>query len=124
MPKMFVSIPMRGYSNDAIRTEMEAVKTWFENYSGEEFELIDTLNHDNLLDMTKESDEDLNYCYWLGRSIQRLAEADICVFHPQWREAPGCIIEHMICALYGIPYAEITSGEEEDLADEIIEPDE
>ena len=100
-PKLFVSLPMRGYEIDDIRAEMEAVKNLLDSNYEEEFELIDTID-------TEDAPDDIHHeNYYLGKSIQKLATADLCAFHPLWKTAPGCIIEHMVCAMYDIPYLEI-----------------
>lgn len=115
-PKLFVSLPMRGYDDDDIRAEMAAVKEFAENECNQELDLINSLEEDVL------PDEVLHDNYYLGKSIQKLSTADICVFHPDWKSAPGCIIEHMVCAMYDIPYVEIRNQDlgldEDDMLDE------
>lgn len=116
--KVFVSLPMRDRSTDEIREDMndilDMIKPSYEEL-GEDVELIDTVWMDapgpDILDES---------AWYLGRSIQALSEADIAVFHPGWREARGCIIEHMVCAMYNIPYFDI-SMDYGDHADEDVE---
>ncbi len=112
--KVFVSLPMRDRSIDEIREDMNDILDMIKpNYAefGEDVELIDTVWTDgpgpDILD---------EGTWYLGRSIMALAEADIAVFHPGWREARGCIIEHMVCAMYNIPYFDISMdyGDHED----------
>lgn len=105
MSKLFVSLPMRGYSIEEIRDEMQYLKDRVEALTGIEYELIDTVWTEDV------PDDVVNNCYYLGKSIMELSRADICVFHPHWREANGCIIEHAICALYDIPYIEFKLNE-------------
>ena len=117
--KVFVSLPMNGRSIDEIREDMndilDMIKSGYAEL-GEDVELIDTVWMDG------PGPDILNECAWyLGRSIQALAEADLAIFHPGWREARGCIIEHMVCALYNIPYFDISMDygdhEDEDVED-------
>ena len=112
--KVFVSLPMRDRSTDEIREDMNDILDMIKpGYAelGEDVELIDTIWPDgpgpDILD---------EGAWYLGRSIQALAEADLAIFHPGWREARGCIIEHMVCAMYNIPYFDISMdyGDHED----------
>lgn len=111
--KLFVSLPMTGHKEEEIRKEMDWMKGIFDRDIDEDYELIDTLDRPNVpRNVTRGS-------IWnFGHSIERLAEADLVLFHPMWRESRGCIMEHMICALYGIPYIELTQVEK---IDDIIE---
>lgn len=112
--KVFVSLPMRDRSIDEIREDMNDILDMIKpGYAelGEDVELIDTIWPDgpgpDILD---------EGAWYLGRSIQALSEADLAIFHPGWREARGCIIEHMVCAMYNIPYFDISMdyGDHED----------
>ena len=112
--KVFVSLPMRDRSIDGIHEDIidifNMIKSSY-NELGEDVELIDTVWTDGPgPDILEDG------VWYLGRSIQALAEADIAVFHPGWREARGCIIEHMVCAMYNIPYFDISMdyGDHED----------
>lgn len=117
--KVFVSLPMRDRSVDEIREDMNDILDMIRpGYAeiGEDVELINTVWTDTPgPDILEES------VWYLGRSIQALSEADIAIFHPGWREARGCIIEHMICAMYNIPYFDISMDygdhEDEDVED-------
>ena len=100
-PKLFVSLPMRGHEDDEVRAVMLDIKQFIENEYNKTFDLIDTLI------VEEPPDDVINNNYYLGRSIQKLSTADICVFHPDWKSSPGCIIEHMVCAMYDIPYLEL-----------------
>ena len=101
MPKLFVSLPMSARREIDIRNEMNALKILMEMETGENFELIDTL------DTEEEPNDILNTCWYLGQSISKLATADLVVFSPHWTMATGCIIEHMVCAFYDIPYVDV-----------------
>lgn len=103
MRKLFVSLPMRGLEISEIRLMMNDIHHTIESSFNEPFELIDTI-----IEETPTSDVLDDGPWYLGQSIQLLSTADICVFHPGWRDARGCIIEHMICALYNIPYVDMS----------------
>lgn len=100
-PKLFISLPMRGRDDDEVRAEMLGIKQFIERMYDQEFDLIDTLVEEEPPDGVIQNN------YYLGKSIQMLSMADICVFHPEWKNSPGCIIEHMVCAMYDIPYVEL-----------------
>lgn len=112
--KILISLPMRDRPVDEIREDMNyifnLVRSEYESI-GEQVELIDTIwPIEPGIDISDES------TWYLGKTIQALDEADVVVFHPNWRTARGCIIEHMICALYNIPYCDISMdyGDHED----------
>ena len=41
--------------------------------------------------------------WYLGKSLELLSTADVCVFVGNWETARGCRIEHECCLAYGIP---------------------
>jgi len=43
---------------------------------------------------------------YLGRSIKKLANADLAYFVKGWDQARGCVIEHQCAEMYGIPFIE------------------
>lgn len=44
--------------------------------------------------------------FYLGRSLQIMAECDAVLFIEGWEQARGCIIEHIACNGYGIAILE------------------
>ena len=40
--------------------------------------------------------------WFLGKSLELLADADVAYFAPGWDDARGCIIEHDCAIAYGI----------------------
>jgi hypothetical protein len=110
MPKLFVSLPMRGRTEEEVREEMAELNDICNNEYQTEFELIESFEYGN-----PPSDIPNESVWYLGKSIVGLSEADLVIFSADWRNAHGCIIEHMICALYNIPYVELQPGELVDL---------
>lgn len=106
MKKLFISLPMNGRDVDDIQSDMEELKQIAEKNCHESFELLKTFQHDE-----PSSDINTEACWYLGKSISMLAEADMVLFHPEWKTARGCLMEHMICALYDIPYVELQMPE-------------
>lgn len=117
--KVFVSLPMRDRSIDEIREDMNDILDMIKpGYTevGEDVELIDSVWMDSPgPDILDEG------VWYLGRSIKALSEADLAIFHPGWREARGCIIEHMVCALYNIPYYDISMDYHEHENEDVVD---
>lgn len=99
--KLFISLPMANMDPEAIRQEMQWACDIISNQLGEDFEIIDTVIEEDMPETAKYES------YYLGKSIQAMTEADLVLFHPAWRHARGCVVEHMICAMYMIPYTEL-----------------
>ena len=118
MPKLFVSLPMNGREIDDIRTDMNAICRIVSSEMDEQFELIDTVWTDEPSDYIL-ADPGACGAWYLGKSISALAEADLAVFDSDWRAARGCIIEHMVCALYNIPYVDMSVSYHDDDLDDV-----
>ena len=103
MTKIFISLPMRGITTDAIRDEMDRIKSIFEPSIDDTIEIIDTVFEEDIPEDCAQPS-----IYYLTKSLAKLAEADLVIFHPLWRHAAGCMIEHAICAMYNIPYFDLT----------------
>lgn len=64
-------------------------------------------------EIKEEPPEDSNVRLWfLGKTIEMLAQADLVVFAEDWPKARGCRIEHECAKIYHIPMVTITGGEE------------
>ncbi|MDR1232503.1 MAG: hypothetical protein LBK61_14010 [Spirochaetaceae bacterium] len=93
MRKVFVSQPMRGKTEEQIKSEREAALKAFGEASGP-FELVDTYF----------KDFDGNRLQFLGKSISEgLALADTALFIGDWEGFDGCRCEHFIAAQYKVP---------------------
>lgn len=69
-----------------------------EGYKPDEITVIDTFIEENAPD-------NVNGGLWyLGKSLELLADADIAVFAKGWRNARGCQIEFKCAKEYGIFY--------------------
>lgn len=101
MKKLFISMPMRGRTPEAIKYSMERVHKMAEVVFGEELELIDSYIEEATPAGSNEA------IYLLGESIKKMAEADYCVcisstlFDGYY---PGCGIEYEMAIEYGIPF--------------------
>lgn len=98
MKKLFVSLPMRGLSEREIKQRMKYLKALVENDLNEEVILIDTFIKDE-----PDSKEINNIgLYFLGKSIEEMAYADIVIFADGWKEARGCKVEYSAAIEYGL----------------------
>lgn len=96
MKKLFVSVPMKGRTEEEIRKSIEKMKQIAEIYEGEELELIDSYIEDN-------PPKDNNQAIWyLGESLKKLSEADVFVCIDESWAWNGCQTEREVAERYGI----------------------
>lgn len=101
MNKLFVSTPMRGREIEDIRARMNYILSAVNKLvpsESEKYELLDTIWQE------PEPDDIRHHCYYLGKSISALSQADLVVFDVDWYEATGCRFEKWVCDNYDIPY--------------------
>lgn len=97
--KVFLSHPMSGLTEEeVIKTRDEALDVLRERFG--KVELIDNYYHEN-------APANAGRIWHLGTSIRMMEEADVVCFYGDWKNSPGCIIEHKICELYEIKTIEI-----------------
>lgn len=98
--KVFISQPMKDRSNEEIEAERAEVKKKLDEKFGEgNYEIIDSF--------FKDAPHNEKPLYYLGKSLQLLSQADICVFVNQWYVGRGCVMEHRACEEYHITIWEI-----------------
>lgn len=102
--RVYVSQPMRGYSEQDIEKVRDRVVGWAREDSDDRILEIPKFNITQM--------KGTKPVRMLGMSIELMSDADIVLFAPGWQYARGCRIEHRICQDYGIPYKELT---EEDI---------
>ena len=106
MKKLFISVPMKGRTEENIRTSIEKMHKIAETIFNKELEVIPSYIDDK---PPKNSNEEI---WYLGRSIQLMSEADYFIgTHICGRQYGGCRIEFMVANDYNIPMLVI--GEEE-----------
>ena len=90
MKKIMISQPMKGKTNEEIRKEREHLVTNIES------------NGDIVLDtIFDEAPKNVDEAIWfLSKSIEYLAQADIIFFMKGWEKARGCKIEHQVAVEY------------------------
>lgn len=103
MKKLFISVPMRGRTQDRIQASIEFLRRYAELATGEQFEVINSW-----FDPNPALTEDANRVYLLGRSIQAMAEADYVVGIRYCDEYwVGCCVEVQVAHQYGKPYLRV-----------------
>lgn len=90
MKKIMISQPMRGKTNELIKEERKVLVQELENNG---YEVLDTIFDE----APKDTDEAI---WFLSKSIEYLAQADIIFFMKGWEKARGCKIEHQIAVEY------------------------
>ncbi len=100
MKKVFISQPMNGLSDLQINKDRARVieGLYAYGYKPEEITIIDSLIDDKAPDIVNPG------LWYLGKSLELLAGADIVVFAKGWRNARGCLIEFKCAKEYGISY--------------------
>ena len=94
MKKLFISQPMRGKTDEEIKKEREVAIEAAKKALGEDVEVIDSF--------FEKAPVDASPLWFLGKSLQLLAKADIAYFAPGWEDARGCKIENICAKEYGI----------------------
>lgn len=97
--KVFISQAMQGLTGEEIlKVRKEAIKYAEENISidcDDDIEIIDSF--------FQNAPVEAKPLWFLGKSLELLSIADICLFVGNWENARGCKIEHECCIQYGIP---------------------
>lgn len=90
MKKIMISQPMRGKTNELIKEERKVLVQEFEDRG---YEVLDTV--------FDEAPKNVDEAIWfLSKSIEYLAQADIIFFMKGWEKARGCKIEHQVAVEY------------------------
>lgn len=96
MKKLFVSVPMKGRTEEEIKESIQKMKKIAEIYEGEELELIDSYIEDNPPKDSKEA------VWYLGESLKKLAQADVFIGICENYDWNGCYIERKTAERYGV----------------------
>lgn len=92
--KVFISQPMKDKTDEQIKTERaKAVNAIKEKYN-EDVKIIDSF--------FENAPHNAKPLWFLGKSIELLADADIAYFCKDWNKYRGCKIEHICAKEYGI----------------------
>ena len=94
MKKLFISQPMRGKTDEEILNERKKAIETAEKQTGEPVEVIDSF--------FQKAPVGAKPLWFLGKSLEFLADADVAYFAKGWNEARGCKVEHTCAKEYGI----------------------
>lgn len=95
MKKLFISQPMRDKTDEEILAERQKAIDKAEKVLGEKVELIDSFFQDVPEVKTKG-------LYYLGKSLELLATADVAFFCKGWQGYRGCRVEHTCAIEYDV----------------------
>ena len=101
MRKLFISQPMRGLTDEEILKTREEIRVRAEQVIGEPIQLINSFIEEYPGEINKSIP-----VWYLGKSIQFLAQADIAYFGGAWENARGCKIEYEVANAYDIKIIE------------------
>ena len=96
--KIFISMPMRGRTSDEINASINKLKDKF-RAKMPDAEFIHTI----VMDTPPETGD--QRVWYLGKSIEKLSQADIIAVPVQNDSNPGCKVEELVAVLYGIDIA-------------------
>ena len=95
MKKLFISQPMRGKTDGEIRAvRFDAIQA-AKDAAGEDVEVIESF--------FQNAPAEARPLWFLGKSLELLATADVAYFAPGWESARGCRVEHICAEEYGVP---------------------
>lgn len=94
MKRLFISQPMKGKSDEEILTTRKRAVESARRIVNEEVEVIDSF--------FQNAPADARPLWFLGKSLELLATADIAYFAKGWETARGCRIENTCAIEYGI----------------------
>lgn len=115
--RVFISVPMNGRTEEAIKADIEEAKAAFNKFFGLDFD-GDQVEFVNTFIQNEAPDECRNDRIWyLGNSIKVLSTCDIILFARDWYRARGCEIEDHIASAYYIPSIRIYERRKEDKSD-------
>lgn len=98
MKKLFISQPMRDKTDEEILAERERTIESAKKYLGEDVEVIDSF--------FKDAPHDAKPLWYLAKSLELLATADVAYFCKDWDKYRGCKIENTCAIEYGIDVIE------------------
>lgn len=96
--KVFISQPMKGKTNEEIKAERNRLIGKVRALYGDDIEIIDSF--------FENAPADARPLWFLGKSLELLATADVAAFARGWRNARGCRIENICAIEYGIEVVE------------------
>ncbi len=91
--KIMISQPMNGLSVEQVKANRKAV---VEKLEKQGHEVVDTVIAETPPDSPHQA------LWYLGKSLELMAQCDAVCFLPGWGNARGCLIEHEVAEKYGL----------------------
>lgn len=95
-PKVMISMPMGGLTDEEIEENYSTIKERLENNG---FKVVDPIISESRFPIPNVKN---NALWSLGESLKRMADCDAVFFEDGWDEAQGCQIEHMAAVKCGM----------------------
>lgn len=99
MKKIFISQPMKDKADEVILAERKKAIEVAKFYFGDDFEVVDSF--------FQNAPHDAKPLWFIGKSLELMAGADVVIFASGWQNARGCKIEHLCAEEYGIDIIEL-----------------
>ena len=93
--RVFISQPMSGRTAEEIRYERDKVIEYAKKELGDNIFIVDSY-------FEGAPNYDPKPLWFLGKSLEKLSEADIAYFAKGWESARGCKLEYECAKAYGI----------------------
>lgn len=111
MKKLFISVPMKGRTDEAIKASREDMHKLAEIMFGEELEVLNTTISNKAPECNKQA------VWYLGNSIAILSQADYFIGVDYSDVFTGCNIERDVARNYGIPTVTVCRNQLNSLSD-------
>lgn len=99
--KVFLCLPMSGRTEEDILNEMSEMTEASIHYFQDKHPDCEIVYMTNYVSEAEEESD--NPVYLLGRGImEKMSQADVCLFSKNWKDSKGCNIEHDIAETYKI----------------------
>lgn len=99
--KVFLCLPMSGRTEEEILKEMSEMTEASIHYFQDKHPDCEIVYMTNYVSESEEESD--NPVYLLGRGImEKMSQADVCLFSKNWKDSNGCTIEHNIAETYKI----------------------
>ncbi len=92
---LFISLPMRGKTDDQIKRMIKICQKKAEELLGEDLFLLPSY---------EKGLQSYNPVFGLAHALLYLADADIVFFAPEWNNSKGCNIEMEVCKSYDMQF--------------------
>lgn len=94
MKYVFISQPMKGLSDNQININRNELIEYAKSKYGVDAEIIDSF--------FEGAPANKKPIWFLGKSIEKLSDAEVVIMGPGWEDTRGCKIEHDVAKAYGM----------------------